>query len=85
MICKEIQSNHNVYKSCFVPSCKNTTVTAPNKVFLSVPNEPLKRKAWCQAVGCPEKKLRKGSYVYQDHFKASIQQNIPFKFMINFY
>lgn len=71
---RELLSNQNVYKFCFVPGCKNTTITAPNKVFLSVPNEPVKRKAWCEAAGCPGKSLRAGSHACEDHF--DLQQDI---------
>ena len=35
------------YKNCLVPNCKNTTIVTPTKEFLRVPENELKRKAWC--------------------------------------
>lgn len=66
-----LQSNLNVYKYCFVPNCKNTSFTAPQKQFISVPQNAVKRKAWCESAGCPEKRLKSSSYCCEDHFDVS--------------
>lgn len=70
---KEIKSNQTVYKSCLVPSCKNTTTKAPEKVYLQTPNNPNKRKNWCIAIGIPEKNITKKNYVCEDHFVVRIK------------
>ncbi|CAH1991873.1 unnamed protein product [Acanthoscelides obtectus] len=36
------------YKYCMVPSCTNTTITAPDKYFFYVPKDPKIRKQWCR-------------------------------------
>ena len=63
-----IQSNLDYYKYCFVPSCKNTSARNPDKEFITVPSNELRRKAWCEAVGYnKDRKLRKISYCCEDH------------------
>ncbi|XP_063833447.1 uncharacterized protein LOC135082597 [Ostrinia nubilalis] len=37
-----------VYKWCVVPHCTNTSIKDPNKVFVSVPTNPKRRKMWLQ-------------------------------------
>lgn len=59
------------YKYCFVPSCKNTNSNAPTKDFIHVAWNPLKRKAWCDAVGYTKDKLAKTSFYCEDHFDVS--------------
>ncbi|XP_043234118.1 uncharacterized protein LOC122387743 [Amphibalanus amphitrite] len=34
---------------CFVPGCKNTSVSAPNKIFLTVPLQLKARRTWARA------------------------------------
>lgn len=64
--------NLNWYMYCFVPSCKNTTSSTPEKVFIRVPNNPVKRKSWCDAVGLVKnKKIKKNSYCCEDHLDVS--------------
>ncbi|KAJ8666315.1 hypothetical protein QAD02_007977 [Eretmocerus hayati] len=63
---KELQSNFETYKTCFVPQCRNTSVKTPDKIFLTVPKA--KRKLWFEAVGHPDTKKMKSNYCCQDHF-----------------
>ncbi|KAJ8684134.1 hypothetical protein QAD02_019926 [Eretmocerus hayati] len=65
---KELKSNYETYKYCFVPDCTSTTRTAPHKVFVTVPRDLLKRQRWCDAVESPGKKAKKSRYCCEDHF-----------------
>ncbi|XP_044740051.1 zinc finger protein 568-like [Chrysoperla carnea] len=60
--------NHKSNKYCFVPSCRNTTYTTPEKHFISVPKNDEVRKQWCIAANCPDKRLETESYCCEDHF-----------------
>ena len=51
--------NNSSYKYCFVPNCKNTTKSNPEKEFIHVPTNEQKRKILLTAAGVPEKKIRK--------------------------
>lgn len=62
------------HKSCFVPSCDNTTRSSPKKEFLIVPRGKAKRKIWCESVGHPDpKSLKPTTYICEDHFDVSPQ------------
>ena len=62
------QSNLDYYKYCFVPSCKNTSARNPDREFIVVPRNELKRKAWCEAVGYDkDQTIRRISYCCEDH------------------
>ena len=66
-----IPSNLNSYKYCFVPNCKNTSARNPEKEFISVPKNELKRKLCCEAVGYEKgHKLKKNSYCCEDYFNV---------------
>lgn len=34
------------YKQCIVPHCGNDTIKTPNKMFLNVPSNPIRKKQW---------------------------------------
>ncbi|XP_044727062.1 zinc finger protein 184-like [Chrysoperla carnea] len=55
-------------KFCFVPSCRSTTYTNPEKHFIFVPKNDAVRKQWCIAANCPDKRLQTVSYCCEDHF-----------------
>ncbi|GBL74753.1 hypothetical protein AVEN_243621-1 [Araneus ventricosus] len=38
------------YKYCIVPECAKTTITAPDTLFMNVPNNDVLRKKWCKAM-----------------------------------
>ncbi|KAJ8671462.1 hypothetical protein QAD02_002721 [Eretmocerus hayati] len=67
-IVKEYESNLQSYKICFVPDCPNTTVTTPQKVFLSLPKNAAKHKLRREAVETPEKNAKKTKHCCEDHF-----------------
>ena len=69
-------SSRKPYKYCIVPCCTSSTTNTPEKVFLSVPKDPVKRKAWVNAMKRDErdnKHLSSTSTVYccEDHFVIS--------------
>ncbi|XP_056636272.1 uncharacterized protein LOC130444923 isoform X1 [Diorhabda sublineata] len=62
------------YKYCIVPKCTNTTITAPNKVFLSIPKGEKLRKKWCDAMKRDSKtntvlSSTSNRFCCEDHFK----------------
>lgn len=64
------------YKYCLVPKCKNTTVTAPEKLFFSVPRDEHVREKWCQVMKRDKQKNVKLSstsplHCCEDHFSVS--------------
>lgn len=59
----------STYKTCFVPSCKSTTIKTPDKLFLHVPVNVELRKAWCKAVGISST-LQNNCYCCEDHFNV---------------
>ncbi|XP_053153445.1 zinc finger protein 383-like [Hemicordylus capensis] len=68
------QNNNNFeksrrYKWCIVPLCKSTTKSTPEKIFVHVPAEKKRRKAWVDAMR-REKLFSEKSvlFVCQDHF-----------------
>lgn len=72
---KEYLSNQKKYKSCTLPSCKNTTVKTPHKVFIQAPRNEKKRKAWSIALGFTDNKLITSSnFVCEDHFAVSTEK-----------
>ncbi|GBL71976.1 hypothetical protein AVEN_123075-1, partial [Araneus ventricosus] len=61
------------YKYCIVPKCSNTTVTAPDKLFINVPKTYVIRKKWCKAMKRdpklnPESSASSIRHVCGDHF-----------------
>ncbi|XP_015112961.1 uncharacterized protein LOC107038394 isoform X3 [Diachasma alloeum] len=56
------------YKYCFVPNCRSTTITTPNKIFICVPKSEEIRRLWCIAAAYTGK-LRLSSAICEDHFK----------------
>lgn len=64
-------------KRCFVPRCLNSSLIAPNKLYLSVPKSMIPRAKWIEAVelGTGVKLLIKshttGYYCCEDHFNVS--------------
>ncbi|GBM33466.1 hypothetical protein AVEN_55788-1 [Araneus ventricosus] len=61
------------YKYCIVPYCTNTTVTAPDTLFINVPKNDVLRKKWCKAMKRDDKANPKLSttsvrHVCGDHF-----------------
>ena len=54
--------------------CKNTTVKTPEKVFIILPEDKIRRKKWLKACRRNENDLSlssKGLFVCEDHFNVS--------------
>ena len=58
-------------KHCFVPFCKSTELSTPNKIFVCVPEKDDLRKIWCETVGRSLHTTPKISYCCEDHFIVS--------------
>ncbi|XP_045467562.1 uncharacterized protein LOC123675990 isoform X2 [Harmonia axyridis] len=64
-------------KSCFVPTCLNSSENAPNKIFIFVPRDTTTRKYWFEAVGLKFVKTTK--YCCEDHFNLK-EDSVDFYF-----
>lgn len=65
------KKRNNNYKYCVVPECKNTSLTAPDKVFITLPKDEKARKLWQQSMRRTDflsSKSRK--YCCEDHFNV---------------
>lgn len=65
------------YKYCVVPFCKNTTVTNPGKLFISLPKDEKIRKKWNRAAKRSKWRNQISSlssvYICEDHFDVSMK------------
>lgn len=68
-------SSKSFYKYCFVPKCSNTTQTAPDKIFIRVPQAEKIRKQWVAAARSECGSIHK-RYCCEDHFNVSITLEI---------
>jgi len=61
---------NSVYKYCFVPLCKNTSVSTPDKIFLNVPESKKLRRCWLKAARRDKKDVSDESHLSccEDHF-----------------
>lgn len=64
------------YKTCVVPECANTSVTALDKLFISLPKDQKARRAWQRAMRRVDFVSDKGSrYCCEDHFNVSFNNS----------
>lgn len=68
-----VQSDTKVhYKYCIVPKCTNTTITAPDKRYFTVPKDKKIRAKWCKVMKRKESLSEKSvRYCCEDHFNVS--------------
>lgn len=60
------------YKYCIVPHCTSTSVTAPDKVFISLPTDVKARRLWQKAMRRTDYVGNKSNLVVcEDHFNVS--------------
>lgn len=60
------------YRWCFVPLCKNTTNSAPSKVFVTFPRVEATRKLWFRLARRPDEPTKSNYFYCGDHFVVSI-------------
>lgn len=58
------------FKSCYIPSCKNNTDIAQNKIFFQVPGK--NRDEWIKAAGIVRKLPAGFLYICEDHINVSV-------------
>lgn len=56
------------YRWCFVPLCRNTTKSAPSKVFVTVPREEAARRLWFRLARRPDEPTKSNYFCCEDHF-----------------
>lgn len=49
------------FKYCVVPQCTSTTVQTPNKIFIRLPEDNIRRKKWLKACRRNEKDISQNS------------------------
>ena len=62
------------WRWCFVPGCKNTSVSAPNKIFLQVPKDLKTRRLWARLARREDASTLNSRNVWfccEDHFNVS--------------
>ena len=61
-------------KICFVPLCPNTSKSTPEKMFITIPVNPARRKLWLDAVGksAVGRNPKSPMFCCQDHFNVSM-------------
>jgi len=64
-------SEKKYYRSCFVPLCPNTAKNAPDKVFVSVPEDEKRRKLWFKLAHRAYNPSKSNFYCCQDHLNVS--------------
>ncbi|KAJ8922821.1 hypothetical protein NQ315_007856 [Exocentrus adspersus] len=57
-------------KWCFVPNCGNTSINAPNKVFVTLPSEYSRKLKWFKAAKRDMPKSKSIFYCCEDHFNV---------------
>ncbi|CAH2100747.1 unnamed protein product [Euphydryas editha] len=75
-----------VDKWCVVPQCTNTSINSPNKLFVSVPTNPKRRKLWLQLARRDPKSIVIHSNVFlcEDHFDMEKDTKNYMKYKIGF-
>ncbi|KAJ8969113.1 hypothetical protein NQ314_001923 [Rhamnusium bicolor] len=58
-------------KWCFVPGCKNTSVSAPNKKFLTIPQDYSRKIKWFEAAKRDVSKSKSTFFCCEDHFNKT--------------
>lgn len=60
-------------KICFVPLCPNSSHMTPEKMFITVPVNPVRRKVWLDIVGKANTGNPKSPmFCCQDHFNVNL-------------
>lgn len=72
MLKKKMATENKYFKWCFVPSCTNTSINSPNKLFISVPKQYYRKLRWFQAAGRDMPKSQSGFFCCEDHFDVGI-------------
>lgn len=67
------------YRWCFVPQCGNNSKTNGDKIFIHVPQDPTRRKAWLKAVRRKEDTPQSVLFCCEDHFEVSILMHFHYE------
>ncbi|KAH9635132.1 hypothetical protein HF086_000853 [Spodoptera exigua] len=74
-----------VYKWCTVPECKNTSIKTPEKIFVSVPTNPKRRKNVVTISSKrPKERFIAYKFFYEDHFDMEQDTNNYLKYKMGF-
>lgn len=80
----EVEQIKKNYKYCIVPNCKNTTVTSPAKIFITLPKNIKTRKLWQKAMRRIDFVSDNSTkYCCEDHFNVSVFCNYINYIIIN--
>ncbi|KAH9632794.1 hypothetical protein HF086_012619 [Spodoptera exigua] len=75
-----------VYKWCTVPECKNTSIKTTEKIFVSVPTNPKRRKMWLQLARRDPKNVLSHTNIFmcEDHFDMEQDTTNYLKYKMGF-
>ncbi|XP_018565938.1 uncharacterized protein LOC108906964 [Anoplophora glabripennis] len=77
---------HRNYKYCVVPQCASTTLRTPDKIFITLPQDPKRNLLWQKAMRREKMLSLKSTYhVCEDHFNLEVDMEnyLYFKLMEN--
>ncbi|KAK4884784.1 hypothetical protein RN001_001055 [Aquatica leii] len=57
---------------CFVPGCKNTSISASKKLFISVPQNHSRKMKWFRAARRDVPKSKSTIFCCEDHFNVNV-------------
>lgn len=70
-------SESTYYKYCIVPNCTSTTITTPQKIFVTLPKDKKRRLKWQKAMKrhtfLSENTVK---FVCEDHYNVSISRHV---------
>ncbi|XP_037963539.2 uncharacterized protein LOC119691085 [Plutella xylostella] len=72
------KSKKEPYKYCIVPSCRNTTRSAPDKVFFCGPRDADQKRKWCKIMNRDMVSPSTSFYCCEDHFNV---EDMEYKMM----
>lgn len=65
--------NYKRYHWCVVSSCKSTSISTPDKLFIKIPDDLTMRNVWLELIHKDPKSLSTKSRLHlcEDHFNVS--------------
>jgi len=66
-----IMNEKRKYRWCFVPLCTNTQIRTPDKIFVQVLADKIRRKLWFKVAHRTDKPTKSCYYCYEDYFNVN--------------
>ena len=66
-----MENKPSYYKYCIVPLCKSTTFVTPSKIYIRLPDDPVRRNKWLKACRRDKSDIKRfARFLCKDHFKV---------------